>query len=202
VGADQHIQDPDDRIALAVLAYELHAQYGSLAKVREHLASHDTTVRICGRPRLFSITTIREWISEGRAAEQYIELLDIAQARVDSDYRLSLLGAVVHDRLRVHGAEDWDTLLKIVDQLRKLERDRMDLLGLKAPIKIQNVPAGTAEIPADMVAAVAAARERAQIEQRALVEDAYPGPHSVPAPRDPTQRPRRTRRNPPTERNA
>ena len=200
MGADQHITDPDDRITLAVLAYELHAQYGSLSKVREHLAAHETTVRICGAPRHFSISTIREWIGEGRAAEQYIELLDIAQARVDSDHRLSLLGAVIHDRLRVHGAEDWETLLKIVDQLRKLERDRMDLLGLKAPIKIQNVPSGTTEIPPDMVAAVAAARERAQIERRALVEDAYPGPRSVPDKR----RPRRN--SPPstgtTERNA
>ena len=39
MGADQHITDPDDRADLAARAYELLHQYGSLSKVREHLAA-------------------------------------------------------------------------------------------------------------------------------------------------------------------
>jgi hypothetical protein len=72
----------------------------------------------------------------------------------------------------------------------------MDLLGLKAPIKVQQVPGDGEQdaIPPDMVSAVAALRRRAEAKQRALVDDAYPGATVVPA-RRPTRRRPDTRRS-------
>ena len=201
MGADQHITDPDDRADLAARAYELLHQYGSLSKVREHLAADPVTARVCGGPRRFSLDTLRTWIGEARTAEAYVELLNLAEQRIDSNTRLSLLAATMweHLRLRMDGAGQTSLstpeLIAALDFMRKVERDRMDLLGLKAPIKVQNVTGGEPEVPADMVAAVAAVRRRAELRARALVEDAYPGAEVVPArqPR-PNRRPRSPRR--------
>lgn len=192
MGADQHIQDPDDRADLAARAYELYAQYGSLNKVREHLAVDDTTRRVCGGVRHFSRDTIRTWLGEARAAEAYVDLVDTARRREDSDTRLSLLGAMLWDRYRIDRPQDWDTMIKLVDQLRKLERDRMDLHGLKAPIKVQNVgPEDAHIVPPDMVAAVAALERRARARQQALLDDERPGATVTPVapPRPPRRRP-------------
>ena len=104
MGADQHITDPDDRAELLAVCYELYLQYGSRRQVREHLAVHPTTLRICDGPRHFGLTTIRDWIDEARAAEVYVELLDLAQQRADSNAKLDLFGAAVWEILRVHGA--------------------------------------------------------------------------------------------------
>jgi hypothetical protein len=183
VGADQHITDPDDRADLALRAYELYAEYGSLRKVREHLAKDPTTLRVCGGPRHFATSTISEWIDEGRAAEAYAELLELAEQRADSNTRLSLLAATAweHLRLRNGGTLETTELLALLDFMRKIERDRMDLLGLKAPNKVQIMDGGAPEIPANMRAAVEAAKRRAIEQGRALVEDAYPGATVVPA---------------------
>jgi len=195
VGADMHIDDPDDRADLAARAHELMAEEGSLRKVRERLAIDEVTLRVCGGPRHFSIDTIRTWIKEARQAEAYIELLNLAEQRVDSNTRLSLLGATMwhHLRLRMDGSGETSLstpeLVSALDFMRKIERDRMDLLGLKAPIKVQQVPNDGEQdaIPEDMRAAVAALRRRAEAAQRALVDDAYPGATVVPA-RRPTRR--------------
>jgi hypothetical protein len=189
VGADQHIPDDDDRADLCVVAYELYSQYGSLRKVREHLAVHETTRRVCGGTRHFSISTIRDWIDEGRRAEQYIELLNIARERVDSNTRLSLLGAMAWDMLRPGGAcETASERLQALDLMRKLERDRMDLLGLKAPVKVQNVNGDDERIPPEMISTIDALARRNAEHQRALVDDAYPGATVVPAHQRPTRR--------------
>ena len=197
MGADQHITDPDDRADLAALAAELYAQYGSLRKVREHLAAHETTRRVCGEVRHFSTDTIRTWLDEARTAERYLDLVDTARRRADSDTRLALLGAMLWDRYRIDRPQDWDTMIKLVDQLRKLERDRMDLHGLKAPIKVQNVgPENAGIIPTDMVAAVAALERRARARQQELLDDERPGATVVPVV---PPRPRGTRRRPPPD---
>lgn len=182
MGADQHITDPDDRADLALRAYELYGEYGSLRKVQEWLTKDATTLRVCGGPRRFSTDTIRTWIDEGRAAEAYAELLDLAQQRADSNTRLSLLAATAWEHLRVRNGGTLDTseLITLLDFMRKVERDRMDLLGLKAPNKVQIVNEDTPEIPATMRAAVDAAKRRAIEQGRALVEDAYPGATVVP----------------------
>lgn len=193
MGADQHITDDDDRADLAARAAELMTEYGSLRKVREHLAADPVTKRICGEIRHFSIDTIRTWIGEARAAEAYIELLNLAEQRVDSNTRLSLLAATMweHVRLRSAGADgslSTAELVSALDFMRKVEVNRMDLLGLKAPIKVQQVDSDpAAEVPPDMVAAVAAAKRRAEARQQALVDDQYPGATVVPA-RRPTRR--------------
>lgn len=183
MGADQHITDPDDRADLALRAYELYGEYQSLSKVREHLATDPTTLRVCGGPRRFSVSTLSEWIDEGRKAEIYAELLDLAEQRQDSNTRLSLLAATAWEHLRIRNGGDLPTaeLLALLDFMRKVERDRMDLLGLKAPNKVQIVDGGPAEIPATMRAAVDAAKRRAIEQGRQLVEDGYPGATVVPA---------------------
>ena len=188
MGADQHITDPDDRADLALRAYELYGEYQSLSKVREHLATDPTTLRVCGSPRRFSISTLSEWIDEGRAAQAYAELLDLAEQRADSNTRLSLLAATMWEHLKIRNGGDLPTsdLIAMLDFMRKIERDRMDLLGLKAPNKVQIVDGGPVEIPANMRAAVEAAKRRAVEQGRRLVEDGYPGATVVPA--------RRTRR--------
>lgn len=199
MGADQHITDPDDRADLAARAHELMSEHGSLRKVREALSVEPVTMRVCGERRLFSTDTIRTWIGEARAAEAYIELLSLAEQRVDSNTRLSLLAATMweHVRLRSVGADgslSTAELISALDFMRKVEVNRMDLLGLKAPIKVQQVdsdPAG--EMNPDMVAAVAAAKRRAEARQQALVDDQYPGATVVPA-RRPTTRRRDNRR--------
>lgn len=206
MGADMHIDDPDDRADLAARAYELLGQYGSLAKVREHLAVDPITARVCGGPRRFALDTLRTWIGEARTAESYVELLNLAEQRQDSNTRLSLLAATLWEHLRLRTAGTGDTslstseLIAALDFMRKVERDRADLLGLKAPIKVQQVDGDpAAKIPDDMVAAVAAVRRRAELRQRALVDDQYPGAQVVPA-RRPQRSPRRgTRRVDPPE---
>jgi len=190
VGADQHITDPDDRADLAVRAYELYGELGSLSRVREALSIEPVTLRVCGERRLFSRATISEWINEGRTAETYLELLSVAQERVDSNTRLSLLGATAWEILRKR-CNTASEALQAIDVMRKIERDRMDLLGLKAPIKVQNVGDDDAtRVPPDMVATIAALRRQADAKRAALVDDAYPGATVVPARRSPrgTQR--------------
>jgi hypothetical protein len=185
MGADQHITDPDDRADLVVRAFELYNEYQSLSKVREWLARDPVTLRVCGGPRTFSRDTLTTWIDEGRAAEAYAELLDLAQQRSDCNTRLSLLAATMweHLRLRNGGTLDTGELVTMLDFMRKIERDRMDLLGLRVPVvnRVQLEQSGPVEIPADMRAAVEAARRRAVEQGRALVEDGYPGATVVPA---------------------
>jgi hypothetical protein len=193
VGADQHIDDPDDRADLVVRAYELWSEYRSLSKVREHLADDPTTLRVCGARRLFSRDTINTWITEGRAAEAAVYLYKLAEQRADSDTRLSLLAAVAWEHLKIRNGGTLETgdLLALLEFMRKIERDRIDLLGLKVPTTTKlEINGGSAEIPADIRAAVAAAKRRAIEQGRALVDDAYPGATVVPAP----TRPRRDRR--------
>jgi hypothetical protein len=189
VGADQHITDPDDRADLAVRAYELYRELGSLAKVRERLSIEPVTLRVCGERRLFSRDTISTWIDEGRTAETYLELLSIAQERVDSNSRLSLLGATAWEVLR-NRCKTAGEALQALDLMRKIERDRMDLLGLKAPIKVQQVgEEGSGTVPPDMVATIAALQRQAEAKRLALLDD-YPGATALPARRSPrgTQR--------------
>jgi hypothetical protein len=189
VGADQHITDPDDRADLAVRAYELYRELGSLAKVREALSIEPVTLRVCGERRLFSRDTISTWIDEGRTAETYLELLSIAQERVDSNSRLSLLGATAWEVLR-NRCKTAGEALQALDLMRKIERDRMDLLGLKAPIKVQQVgEEGRGTVPPDMVATIAALQRQAEAKRLALLDD-YPGATALPARRSPrgTQR--------------
>lgn len=193
MGADQHIDDPDDRADLVVRAFELYSEYQSLSKVREWLAKDPVTLRVCGGPRFFSRDTISTWIDEGRAAEAYAELLDLAEQRADCNTRLSLLAATMWEHLRIRngGALDTGELVTMLDFMRKVERDRMDLLGLRVPVinRVQLEQAGPAEIPANMRAAVEAAKRRAIEQGRHLVEDGYPGATVVPA-----RRPRRGNR--------
>jgi hypothetical protein len=183
VGADQHIDDPDDRADLVVRAYELYSEWHSLSRVREELAKDPTTLRVCGGPRRFATSTLSEWIDEGRKAEIYAELLDLAEQRQDSNTRLSLLAATAWEHLRIRNGGTLPTaeLLALLDFMRKIERDRMDLLGLKAPNKVQIVDGGPVEIPANMRASVEAAKRRAIEQGHRLVDDGYPGATVVPA---------------------
>lgn len=192
MGADQHIEDPDDRADLVVRAYELYGEYHSLSKVREHLAGDPVTLRVCGGRRLFSRDTISTWIDEGRAAEAYASLLEIAEQRQDSDTRLSLLAATAWEHLKIRNGGRLETsdLLALLDFMRKIERDRIDLLGLKVPVvnKLEINPTGPALPPENIRASIEAAKRRAIEQGRRLVDDAYPGATVVPAPTRPRRR--------------
>lgn len=194
MGADRHIADPDDRAELVARAYELYGQYGSLRKVREHLAVDPITVGICGEPRHFAIDTIRTWIDEGRTAEGYVELLNLARERRDSHTRLSLLAATMWEHLRIrHGSLSTTDLVNALDFMRKVESDRATLLGLRAPIKVAQVEPESGAIPADMVAAVDALARRVDAERRSLHEDEHPDAAIAPIARlgrRPRRRPR------------
>lgn len=184
MGADQHIDDPDDRADLVVRAFELYTEYQSLSKVREWLAKDPVTLRICGGPRHFSRDTISTWLDEGRAAQAYAELLDLAEQRADCNTRLSLLAATMWEHLRIRNGGDLDTgdLVTMLDFMRKIERDRMELLGLKVPTvnRLSIEQHGPTEIPPNIRASVEAAKRRAIEQGRHLVDDAYPGATVVP----------------------
>lgn len=202
MGADQHIPDPDDRAELLALCYELYVQYGSRRKVREHLAAHPTTVRICGGVRHFGLTTIKDWINEARAADVYVELLDLAQQRADSNAKLDLLGAAAWEILRVHGCETTTEKLAALEFIRKIEVSRWDLLGLRAPVKIQQVDGEVTTPPPEMIATIEALATRNAARQRELREaDPPPGAPSPGATVLPVRRHRPPGpRRPPTER--
>lgn len=188
MGADQHITDPADRAELIARAYELYLQYGSLTKVREHLAADPVTLRVKGRPHHFGTTTLKDWVEEGRAAEAYVELLNIAEQRRDSNARLDMIAGLLRDWFATHGIVSSREVLKLADQLLKIEANRQDLLGLRAPIKVQNVPQGPAEVDPEIVAAVDAARRRNDERQREIIESDYPSPTSLPARRSRSRR--------------
>lgn len=185
MGADQHIEDPDDRADLVIRAYELYSEYRSLSKVREHLADDPVTVRICGSRRLFSRDTINTWIGEGRAAEAAVYLYQLAEQRADSDTRLSLLAATAweHIKIRNGGTLETGDLLAVLEFMRKIERDRIELLGLRVPVATKlEINNTSAEIPPNIRAAIDAARRREIESGRHLVDDAYPGATVVPRP--------------------
>jgi hypothetical protein len=192
MGADQHL-DPEDRVELAVVAYELYRKLGSLSQVREHLATHPTTLRVKGCRHLFSRDTIGTMIDDGRTAERYVDLLKLQDARADSDMRLSLLGSIVHEWMRLHPARDTDDLMKTVLGLLKIEQARIGLNGWAAPSRVAHSldPGGPALPPEDMVRAIAAARTADEERRRAVVATSYPDATVVPA--------RRSRRRPPTD---
>lgn len=195
MGADEHITDPEDRTELAALAYELYQRHGSLRKTREALAIEPATLRIKGKVHHFSTDTLRTWIAEGRAAEAYIALFDLMSQRFDSDMRFRAIGAMAWDRLKLAPADmTVSEVATLLDLLRKIEVDRGNLLGLRAPIKVQNVgPEGEVpnDVKIDMIAAIARLREQREREREALASD-YPPPTALP------DRPRRrgTRRPP------
>jgi hypothetical protein len=193
MGADQHL-DPEDRVELAVVAYELYGKLGSVSQVREHLATHPTTLRLLGARRLFSRATITEFIDDGRTAERYVDLLRLQDARADSDMRLSLLGSIVHEWMRLHPAQDTDDLMKTVLGLLKIEQARIGLNGWAAPSRVAHSldPGGPALPPEDMVRAIAAARDADAERRRAVVATSYPDATVVPARRS-------SRRKPPDE---
>ena len=190
MGADQHIQDPDDRAELVARAYELYAQHGSLRKVREKLAGDAATVRVCGGPRHFAPSTIKDWIDEGRIAETYIDLHNIARERVDLDTKLKLLQSIIWDRYHLHQVPDWPTLLKVVDQLLRIEMARAEALGIKAPIRVQPVaPDLSASIPPTMRATIEAMHAEHEAQRQALRDDLAPDATVLPARRPPRRRP-------------
>ena len=188
-GAGEHITDPGDRTELAALAYELYQRHGSLRKTREALAVEPATLRIKGKVHLFSTDTLRTWIAEGRAAEAYVALFDLMSQRFDSDMRFRAIGAMAWDRIKLgQGDLSPAELASLLDLLRKIEVDRGNLLGLRAPIKVQNVgPEGEVpnDVKIDMIAAIAKLREQRERERSALAAD-YPPPTALPG--------RRTRR--------
>lgn len=198
MGADQHITDPDDRAELVARAYRLYLEHGSLRKVREVLALDTATKRICGGPRHFAPSTIRDWVDEGRIAETYIDLQNIARERVDFDTRVKMLQSIIWDRYHLHQVPDWPTLLKVVDQLLKIEMARVETLGIKAPIRVQPVaPDLPQTIPPTMRASIEALHREHETQRQALRDDLAPDATVLPARRDP-HAPRR--RHPPDNR--
>lgn len=190
MGADQHLE-PDDRTELAVVAYELYGKLGSLSQVREHLATHPTTLRLLGSPRLFSRDTIRTMVDDGRTAERYVDLLKLQDARADSDTRLSMLGSIVHEWMRLHPAQDTDELIKMVTGLLKIEQARIMLNGWAAPSRVSHsLDQGEPALPPqDMVRAMAAAAEHDAERRRAIVATSYPDATVVAARRPGRRRP-------------
>jgi hypothetical protein len=190
MGADQHL-DPDDRTELAVVAYNLYGKLGSLSQVREHLATHPTTLRLLGGRRLFSRATIKEFLDDGRTAERYVDLLKLQDARADSDTRLSLLGSIVHEWMRLHPAQNTDELMKMVLGLLKIEQARIGLNGWAAPARVAHSldPGGPALPPEDMVRAIAKMRAEDAERRRAVIATTYPDATVVPARRSSRRRP-------------
>lgn len=195
MGADQHITDPEDRAELAALAYEIYNREGSLRKTRECLAVEPATLRIKGRVHHFSTDTLRTWIDEGRAAEVYLDLFNLMRQRFDSDMRFRAIGAMAWERLKLAPADmSVSEVTSLLDLLRKIEVDRGTLLGLRAPVKVQQVgPEGeiSGDVKVDMIAAIAKLREQSERERAALESD-YPDPTTLaarPARRRGTHRP-------------
>lgn len=138
---------------LVAKAWELHANEGRSARyIAEQLhISPDTAAR---------------WVREGKAAEQYIDLLDRAEERVRMATRLDFYtGALV---------SEWNGGLakasEVIPILLKIEERRAKLVGLDAPTRIAVEDTRSLEVDPATVAAVRKAQQRAAEEERALLE--------------------------------
>jgi hypothetical protein len=154
-------------------------------------------MRLLGARRLLSIDTIRTLLDDGRAAERYVDLLKLQDARADSDMRLSMLQSIINEWCRLHPNElrDIDGLTKMIMTLLKIEQTRIGLNGWAAPSRVAHSldePDDAALPPADMVRAIAAARAADEERRMRVIEGGYPGPDIVP--------PRRSSRQPTTKR--
>lgn len=169
-GTPDHI-DPDDRLELAVRAYELHLAHGSITRVREYLAADEVSIRVLGGRRLLARSTVALMISEGREAERYEKIVEASQQREDSAARLAAMISAVQDYARVHGVDSWDDMVKFVELLRRLEKDRGEVEGWRrGTLGVGDLPAN---IDPAMVAMITAMRQRA-------IETGRAGPDGVP----------------------
>lgn len=133
-------------------AWELHAHEGRSARyIAEKLGiSPDTAAR---------------WVRDGKAAEQYIDLLDRAEERVRMATRLDFYtGALV---------SEWNggvaKATEVIPILLKIEERRAKLVGLDAPTRISVDDGTVPEVDPRTVAAVRAAQQKAADEERALL---------------------------------
>jgi hypothetical protein len=138
---------------LVAKAWELHAHEGRSARyIAEKLhISPDTAAR---------------WVREGKAAEQYIDLLDRAEERVRMATRLDFYtGALVSEW---HGGVA--KAVEVIPILLKIEERRAKLVGLDAPTRIAVEDSRSLEVDPATVAAVRKAQQRAAEEEKALLE--------------------------------
>lgn len=134
-------------------AWELHAHEGRSARyIAEQLhISPDTAAR---------------WVREGKAAEQYIDLLDRAEERVRMATRLDFYTGALVSEFQAGAAK----LTEVIPILLKIEERRAKLVGLDAPTRVAIEDASQPEPDPRTVAAVRAAQRKAADEERALLD--------------------------------
>lgn len=137
---------------LVAKAWELHAHEGRSARyIAEKLqVSPDTAAR---------------WVRDGKAAEQYIDLLDRAEERVRMATRLDFYtGALVSE-----WNEGAAKAAEVIPILLKIEERRAKLVGLDAPTRVSVEDDRVVAVDPKVVAAVRAAQRQVADEEKALL---------------------------------
>lgn len=135
-----------------------------VASVWDMHSTSRMTVRAIAAETGLSVGTVHNYIQEGRAAEGYIKLLDIAEQRMAMAERLDAY-TTISMREHLQGMK-WDRVLPLLIQL---ETRRARLLGLDMPLRIANENGGERpEVDADNLAAVREMQQRAAAERREL----------------------------------
>lgn len=138
-----------------------------VARAWEMSANESRGVRYIGEKLGVAPSTAARYVNEGRIAEQYIDLLDRAEARLRSATRLDAMTSWLADAYQNGG-----DAIKIVPVLLQIEARRAKLLGLDAPTQVQvNDQREPTPDPA-IITAIREVTRAAEDDERALMAGA------------------------------
>lgn len=121
------------------------------------------TVRAIAAQTGLSVGTVHNYIREGKTAEGYVHLHDVAEQR---DLMAAQLDAINHALFTEH--EQGTKMSKIAPILLQIMARRARLLGLDMPTKVALSDERESEIDPAVLAAVRDAQRRAAVERREL----------------------------------
>jgi predicted DNA-binding protein (UPF0251 family) len=151
LGADNQLR-PLDRAEKIAEAYRLFNEDGYSS-------------RMVAQRFGISPATAWRWIKQGQSAEVYAELLEQQQRRADAAGRLQFYRQLIVGEYRAGAAG----VLDIMPHLLKIEEREAKLLALDKPVTLRHEFGDAAAPPAEVVAAVSAAR--AERDRRAAELD-------------------------------
>lgn len=137
-----------------------------VAEAWEYHAHEGRSVRWIAEKLKISPSTAADWVKQGRAAEQWIDLLDRAEERMRMATRLDFYTGMAMSAFN-EGSIDVE---KVLPLLLKIEDRRAKLGGLDAPTRVAIESDREKEPDPRTVAAVRAVQLRAADEERQLLE--------------------------------
>lgn len=115
-----------------------------------------------------SKSTVQRWVREIQAADDYIDLLDVAEVRVGQAFRLDEYIKMLRHRIDAEGRP----IEQIFPHLLSAEKFVADLLGTKVPTRMQVEQTGPST-PMDpkVIAAIKEAKRMVAAERRPAGDD-------------------------------